>query len=353
MRARAVFAIPGDLASMTGGYAYDREIIARAPKFGVVIDHLALPANFPLPDADDLRETARLLKQVPEDVVLYIDGLAFGAFTPDLLAAIGQKIVVHVHHPLALETGLSEARMAAFRTSERIALVRAAHVIVPSGATRAVLVADYGVPAERITIALPGTDRAPRAPRRGGTPQILAVGSVVPRKAYGIFVAALAMCRDLDWSATIAGSLVRAPEHVEALRDMIAREDLEARIRLAGEVDPPTLEALYQASDVFVLSSHYEGYGMVLAEAMIRGLPIVTTTGGAAADTVPDGAALKVPPGDVYELACALRRMIARPAFRAKMADASFAAGQDLPDWDDTARIVADVLVQVAGGVSR
>src|SRR4051794_17047623 len=99
---RAVFGIPGDLASLTGGYTYDREVMAR-----IDMDHLPLPQGFPAPSSEDLRETERLLRGVDPHAVLLIDGLAFGAFTQDLLRALPRRTIALVHHPLALETGLS------------------------------------------------------------------------------------------------------------------------------------------------------------------------------------------------------------------------------------------------------
>jgi glycosyltransferase involved in cell wall biosynthesis len=92
------------------------------------------------------------------------------------------------------------------------------------------------------------------------------------------------------------------------------------------------------------MPSLYEGYGMALAEAMAHGLPIVSTTGGAAAETVPENAALKVPAGNEAALAAAIGRLLADPGLRARLADASFAAGQKLPRWEDTARIIAGVI---------
>lgn len=88
---------------------------------------------------------------------------------------------------------------------------------------------------------------------------------------------------------------------------------------------------------------------MVLGEAMARGLPIVTTTGGAAAQTVPDAAALKVPPGDVLALREALQSAIADAALRARLSDASWLAGQGLPRWGDGAALIAHVLHSIAG----
>ena len=113
---------------------------------------------------------------------------------------------------------------------------------------------------------------------------------------------------------------------------------------MEGELSLPQMAQAYASADVFVLPSRYEGFGMVLAEAMARGLPIVASTGGAAAQTVPDAAALKVPPGDAAALAAALARIIGDPALRARLGDASWAAGKRLQRWSRTAEIIAGVL---------
>ncbi|MBX9739481.1 MAG: glycosyltransferase family 4 protein [Beijerinckiaceae bacterium] len=345
MASHAVFAIPGDLASRTGGYAYDREVLARAGRFGIELEHLALPQGFPAPDARDLATTRELLARVPQGSVLLVDGLAFGAFPRDLVAAIARPIVALVHHPLALESGLDDTRRAALLHSEREALARTVHVLAPSAATKAALVADYDVAPERITIAMPGTDPAPRARGGGGgASSLLAVGSVAPRKGYDVLMEALAGLLHLDWTLTVAGSLTRARPCAEALARSIEDKGLASRVRLAGEVEPRALEDLYAAADIFVMSSHFEGYGMVLGEAMARGLPVVTTRAGAAGDTIPDAAALKVAPGDAPALRAALAQLLGEPELRARLADASFTAGRALPTWDDTAARVADVL---------
>jgi glycosyltransferase involved in cell wall biosynthesis len=350
---RAIFAIPGDLASLTGGYHYDREVLARLPDLGIEIAHLALPGGFPAPDAQDLALTQHLFAAAPHDAVLFIDGLAFGACPAALVESIAQPIVALIHHPLALETGLDDARRQTLYASEKAALSKAVHVVVPSPTTKAVLVADYGVPEHRITIALPGTKPAPHAHGSGSTSlAMLAVGSVVPRKGYDVLVEALAPLREEAWALVIAGSLDRAPDHVASLRKLVAAHDLEGRITLSGEVEEDALDALYAAADLFVMSSHYEGYGMVLTEAMARGLPIIVTTGGAAGDTVPDAAALKVAPGDADALRAALRQMLRDAPLRSRLAEASYKAGHALPTWEETARIVADVLARVAEGKS-
>ena len=176
----------------------------------------------------------------------------------------------------------------------------------------------------------------------------MAVGSIVPRKAYRNLIAALDGLADLPWTLTIAGDDTRHPDETTALKAQIAASPAGARIRLLGALSNAALAELYATSDAFVMSSLYEGYGMVLGEALAHGLPIVATRAGAAAETVPDGAALKVEPGDVTALNAALRRVIADADLRRQLADQSWSAGQRLPQWRDTARRIADVVERVA-----
>ena len=266
----------------------------------------------------------------------------------DLIAGFRRPIVALVHHPLGLESGLSAKRREALLVSEARALAKAARVIATSPSTSRLLARDLGVDPARILVAEPGTEPAPRARGTGAPVALLAVGATSARKGYLTLVAALADLRDLDWRATIAGSLDRDPTAALLLREAVARAGLEGRIVLAGTVGEDALARLYDAADLFVSPSLFEGYGMVLAEALAHGLPLVASTGGAAAETVPDAAALKVPPGDAGALAAALRRAIADAGLRRRLADAAHAAGEALPRWPDTAAKVARVLRQVA-----
>lgn len=345
-----VFAIPGDLRLPTGGYAYDRRLIALLPEHGVNVRHLELPHGYPDPSARDLSATADAFAKVAPDAVLMVDGLAYGAMTPDVIAAARAPIVALVHHPLGYENGISPARRDALIASERAALALARSVIVTSPATAALLSAEFGVAAAGITVAEPGTD--PREPAIGSGPseplRILAVGSVVPRKGYDVLVRALSGLGGHDWTLEIVGALDRAPETATALQAQIVANGLRERIVLRGALPDDRLDVLYRSADLFVLSSLFEGYGMVLAEALAYGLPIVTTTGGAAAETVPDAAALKVPPGDADALRDALARAIGDPNQRVQLAKAARESAEQLPRWPDIAGRVAATLHKVA-----
>lgn len=345
---RVAFAIPGDLALPTGGYAYDRHVLRLLPGCGVEVEHIALPGGYPSPTAADLEETRRLVSATSRSDVLFIDGLAYGAMPAGLVRRFDRRIVAMVHHPLCLETGVPPARAAELKRLETEALALARAVVVSSATTGHTLTSDFGVSPAKLTVAEPGTTPQTRARGSGSGPlRLLAVGSVVPRKGYDVLVEAMQPLKVLDWQLDIAGALDRSPDTVRELVKQIAGLGLQDRVRLLGPVDDTRLSELYDQCDLFVMSSHYEGYGMVLTEALSRGLAIVTTTGGAAEQTVPDGAALKVEPGSPRALAWTLGRAIEDRKIRQSLSDAAWEAASRLPRWEDTARTIAGVIEEV------
>lgn len=347
-----VFAIPGDLTSPTGGYEYARRLIEHLPAQGVSVRHAALPGSFPAPPAADLDATAAIFAALPAGVPLLVDGLAYGALPPDVIAAAGDRpIVALVHHPLGLEAGLTSSREKALVASETAALALAYRVIVTSPYTARLLTDRFAVPQNLIRVARPGTEPAARvAPQGSHDVRLLAVGAVTPRKGYDVLLRALARLADLPWRLTIVGALDRAPDHVAALLAFIVHQGLATRVTLAGPVSDRALEGQYRGAHVLVSASLFEGYGMALAEGLARGLPIVIARGGAADETVPDAAALKTEPGDVTTLADALRQVVDDPTERVRLAEAAWEAGRALPRWPDTAAAVAQAVAEAAEG---
>ncbi|MDR3494771.1 MAG: glycosyltransferase family 4 protein [Ancalomicrobiaceae bacterium] len=341
---RFAFAIPGDLARLTGGYGYDRRVIAECRDAGIVVEHLALPGDFPAPAPDSLAASAAMFANVPPEVPILVDGLAFGALPDGLIAHAGRRFAALVHHPLALETGLSTADVARFATSERRALTRAQWVVATSATTARSLVADYGVDPARLSVAEPGIDPVPREAGSTGEPQILAVGSILPRKAYPVLIEALALIADLPWSCRIVGAPDADAAETERVRGRIAAHGLGGRIDLAGAFGGERLEAAFAGADVFAHPAYHEGYGMALAEALAHGLPIVASDAGAIPETVPGDAGLLVPAGDANAFAGALRRLVGDPIRRRAMADAAWAAGRKLPRWSATAATIVAAL---------
>jgi glycosyltransferase involved in cell wall biosynthesis len=341
-----VFAIPGDLDTPTGGYIYDKRMIAELRDLGWRPEVLNLGDGFPKPNALTLAAAKAHLTDVPKGRSIVIDGLAFGVL-PDAAEALREAhpLIALVHHPLALETGVTPQDAVRLRDSERAALACTRGVIVTSPATARTLAVDYGVSAERITVAEPGTDR-PKVVRRNsaGPAHLLAVGAVVPRKGYDVLTEALSLLLDLPWRLTIVGDCSRDPACAARLRADIARHRLDPRVTIEDAIPAERLAALYASSDLFVLPSRYEGFGMAYAEAIAYGLPVIGTTAGAIPDTVPATAGVLVPPDDAVALAATLRRLIAQPAERERLAAGARAAADALPTWRGSAERFAQAI---------
>lgn len=347
---RVTFAVPGSLDTPTGGYAYDRRIIAELRQLGWEVDDLDIGEGFPAPDEATRSAARTLLLAVPAPQPIVLDGLALGVL-PDVAAELArfQPLLALVHHPLALESGLTAERADALRRSERAALAAVREVVVTSAATAKLVVDDYGVPAARVTVARPGNDSIPPTGRRpNDVPHLLSVGAITPRKGFDVLVAALATLADIPWRLTIAGDLTRNPAEAAKLQDMIERHRLAGRIGVTGAVSSSRLAALYADADLFVLASRFEGYGMAYTEALSHGVPVIGTTAGAIPDTVPQGAGLLVAPDDATALAEALRRVIADPAQRQRLSKGAADAARKLPTWQESAAIFATVLDRLA-----
>lgn len=342
------FAIPGDPATLTGGYIYARRLTAALTSLGWRVHALRLPDTYPNPSPADVAETRRQFDRLPPDALILADGLAFGAFPAALFEGLKVRWVALVHHPLALETGVPEARAKVLRESERAALAHARAVIATSPSTAATLARDYDVPDSRLTVALPGTDPAARARGTERPPKLLTVGTLTARKGHDILIKALTEIADLDWTSALVGSAARDPATADRISAMIAAAGLTERVAMLGELEAEALTAVYDSADIFVLPSRHEGYGMVFAEALAHGLPVVACAAGAVPDTVPSDARLLVPVDNPPALARALRQLITNPLDRKSRADAAWRHGRALPTWTDTAARVAATLAQAA-----
>jgi len=343
-------AVPGDLATPTGGYTYDRRIGGGLRALGWTIDILDLGAKFPWADETARAAAQAKLLSIPEGGTLVVDGLALGVLPEAALRLrMSHTLVALVHHPLALETGLTPAQADILRRSEQAALAAAKHVIVTSPATARLLGAEYDVASDKISVVRPGNEPAPAAQgSRAGLVHLLSVGALVPRKGFDVLIAALAMLGGLSWRLTIAGDRSRDPETAARIEADIARYGLADRVALLGALPGERLTRLYAEADVFVLASHYEGYGMAYAEAIAHGLPVIGTTAGAIPDTVPKGAGVLVAPNDVSALALALHRLIKDAGERQRMAEAARTAARQLPTWREQAQLFAAVLEKLA-----
>jgi glycosyltransferase involved in cell wall biosynthesis len=347
-RHRLAFAVPGDINTATGGYGYDRKIMAQLAQAGWQVEHVELGEGFPSPDALTLHHAHQKLIALPPSMPLVVDGLALGVM-PDTAHALSKEhtLIALVHHPLALESGLSNEAIDRLKQSETKALQYAKHVIVTSQAT-AKIMKNFGVTEDRMSVVIPGTEVTPAAPRVEFTStQLLSVGSVTHRKGFDVLINALSLIKDLTWHLTIVGDTSRDDECASQVIQLIQLHQLQTRITMIGTLSQAQLSTRYANSDVFVLASRFEGYGMAYTEAMAHGLPIIGTTAGAIPDTVPHQAGILVTPDDVVELANAITKLVSEPMTRQMYAKEALKTASLLPSWQAAGAAFADVVLAI------
>lgn len=353
---RLSFLVPGELDTPTGGYAYARHVLAGLRAAGHEVDLRALAGNYPQPDPSARSRARELLDSLPCGELTLVDGLALGVLA-DEVASHGTRLrlVALVHHPLFLESGLNPARQRELFESERAALAHCRCIITTSAATARGLGGCFGIEAGRIHVAEPGTDPRPVAGPMSishnpasarAAVQLLCVGAVVPRKGHRVLIEALHGLRHLAWRLTCIGALDRDETHARQMQALAVELSLADRIDWCGAVDEPVLAEAWAASDVFVLASEHEGYGMAYAEALRAGLPVVGTTAAAVPELLDAGARL-VEPGNVLALREALSALLVDGGSRAALAQRARAAGQHLPRWSDTVRSLVEALERV------
>src|SRR5437763_16933695 len=172
-----VLIVPGSLDSLTGGYAYDRRMIAGLRARGWSVAVRELEGSVPHPTTAARDRAAGVLASIADGSAVLIDGLALGTLPAEVEREASRlRLLGLVHHPLAAETGIDAAAAAALHASEQRALAAARLVVVTSHATAQTLTTMYGVERQRLVVVEPGTDRAPLATgSRGGVLQLLCV----------------------------------------------------------------------------------------------------------------------------------------------------------------------------------
>ena len=346
-----------DPARPSGGNIYDRRVCAGLAGLGWDVRVATVAGAWPHGDRAARFGLERVITAIPDGATVLIDGLVASASAPVLLPHSARlRLTVLLHMPLA--TALDGPADTPAKLSERAVLGAADAVVVTSEWTRGQVLARFSIPPDRVHVALPGVDR-PDADRGDGVSagvvvapgagHLLCVGTPARHKGQDVLVQALAGLADADWDCVLAGPLDRDPGFVAELRARVARLGLGRRVRLTGTLAGTALDHAYAAADLLVVPSRADTYGMVIGEALVRGLPVVATeTGGLpeALGRAPDGArpGRLVPPDDPRALGAALGRWLRDPAHRRHLRAAARARVPALPTWSETTRTVAAAL---------
>jgi len=334
-RRAVVFMVPGRLETRTGGSIYDRRLVEGLRARGWTVDVLELGEGFPCPTPATRHHAARTLDGVPTGSVVVIDGLLLGAMS-DAIAheASRLRLVALVHLPLAADVSIDHDASVHFEAVERLAL-GAVRLVIVSGKATLPLLGPYCLNPASVVVVEPGTDPAPVARGPGNSRiELLSVATINAIKGHESLLTALAATQYDDWHLVCAGSLTRDPATADRVRNAVTRLELQRQVSLVGELDGPALAARYHHADVFVLATRQETYGMAVAEALARGLPVVATATGAIPDLVGQDAGVLVPPGDTVALTAALGRVLGDAGLRAQLAEGAQRVRARLPGWD-------------------
>jgi glycosyltransferase involved in cell wall biosynthesis len=330
----------------SGGNSYDRRLCRELEASGWSVRECAVPGSWPRPDAAARAAAACLLAHIPDDAVVLLDGLVACAIPEVLLPEADRlRLVVLVHMPL----GAAHAEDEEVLAREGATLSAAAAAVTTSAWTRDWLVRTYGLPTARVHVAVPGADLASLAPGTDSGGALLCVGALSPAKGHDVLLTALAAVADRPWRCVCVGAMTSEPSFVADLARRARDSGIADRIRFTGPLTAADLEDEYAAADALVQPSLAETYGMVVTEALARGVPVIATTAGGLPEALGHGTGLArpgllVPPGDPIALAAALRCWLEDPGLRERLRRTSHDRRRTLPTWPDTVAVVDRVL---------
>ena len=342
---RVAFVTVGDTGRLTGGYLYNARVLAALRRSGVEVEEIN-------PCGASLEEQEAAASRLGA----YLDPRAFDVIVVDALARIvcsshldswrkEHPVVAMVHElPSVAAPGPETVKERGYEEP----LLRSDRLVAVSDHGGAVL-RDLGVPAGRIRVVQPGSDRLPkenraRKPDHDGTVRALCVAQWIPRKGILDLVRAWTLRERPGASLQLVGETDADPTYAARVRAAMAG----SAIIVSGPVDDAGLGAAYAAADLFVLPSRYEGYGVVYAEALAHGLPVIACGAGPVPELVGEDAAVLVPPEDVEALSGALDLLLQDAGLRDRMSAAARRRAGELPRWEDTAAGFLGVLREVA-----
>ncbi|HEY6712643.1 MAG TPA: glycosyltransferase family 4 protein [Rubrobacter sp.] len=328
----------GDTGRKTGGYLYNGRVISGLRQRGFEIEEFVAGGASP----EEQRAAALRFESTFDPSrfdTIVVDALARIAVSQHLdLWLASRPVVALVHELPSVAGGGSGHETVASEQNYEEPLLRADRLVAVSDHGRKVLLG-RGVSPGRIHVVPPGLDGVPvgdGSPARGDDPlRALCVAQWIERKGIMTLVEAWTLRERKGAVLELIGETDADPDYACLVRAAIEAAP-RGSIVVSGCLDDASLGASYASADLFVLPSRYEGYGIVYAEALARGLPIIACDTGPVPDLTGREAAELVQPDDREALSAALDLLLGDPTLRMRMSAAARRRASRLPRWEDT-----------------
>ena len=341
----------GDLERISGGNLYDRMLVDHFAGRGHEVEVVSLPLvdyEESLAHNDDAAILERLTS-APFDVMLQDELVHPSLYRVNETVAErleGTPIVSIVHH-LRVDEDWPESERRRYREVEERYLRTVDAFVFNSQTTRESVEVLLGVKPLHV-VATPGGDRLPTEIDRAAVHErsvraadrerrFLFVGNVIPRKGLLTLIEALGSMEGSSFRLDVVGSETMDPGHAEEVRARIASHGLGERVHFHGVLSGDALVERFATSDVLVVPSTWEGFGIVYLEAMRFGLPVIAGAAGAADEIVRhERTGFLVQPGDVFGLSTWLSRLVDDGEMLTRLSITAFEAFAEHPSWEQS-----------------
>jgi len=178
--------------------------------------------------------------------------------------------------------------------------------------------------------------------------KLLYIGGIQERKGLIYLIKALVQLDDKDFKLNLVGDINKEPEYYRQLIEAIEKSQLEQKIEFFGWISQEQKEKLLSTSDIFVFPTLHEGYGIVLIESMISGLPVISTNSTSIPEIIKNNVnGILVPPQNVEKLAQAINILINDPTKREKMSKENLKFIKNINSWNDVENKFLDIISSI------
>lgn len=329
------------LKAQSGGYLYDAKIVEHLKNSGNEV----FVYTHPFDAVEVIKDNVEALI---EDELCHENLVGFNLHLKKISSI---PRIALVHHLKYLEPVFQREKE---RERER-EFLRTCDAVIANSNDTSEKVGELGVELPTV-VAYPGCDLiAPGSDFRRESPDtllnLLFVGVLIPRKGVHILLDALRDLRHYPWKLRIVGDETLDARYVELLREKSLK--LGNRVQFLGRVSSQQLSQIYVDSDLFILPSYFEGYGIVVAEAVFYLLPVIASRVGGIPEIIHDGEeGILVPPGNTSALKQRLKSLLEHPEYLRPFIQACGLRRSSLPIWDEAGKVVENFLMRLCHGNS-